>query len=64
MLERLSLRQLYGRDADKFADHGCYNPLLVSVRPLSVLYRSVRPLSVTPQECPSPECHTTGVSVT
>ncbi|XP_043196764.1 RNA helicase Mov10l1-like [Amphibalanus amphitrite] len=46
MLERLSLRQLYGRDAEKFADHGCYNPLLVTK--LVNNYRSHRELLTVP----------------
>ncbi|XP_071810041.1 RNA helicase Mov10l1-like isoform X1 [Asterias amurensis] len=29
-LERLILRKVYRRDADKFRDHGCYDPLLVT----------------------------------
>ncbi|KAF0301715.1 RNA helicase Mov10l1 [Amphibalanus amphitrite] len=46
MLERLSLRQLYGRDTEKFADHGCYNPLLVTK--LVNNYRSHRELLTVP----------------
>ncbi|XP_022081029.1 RNA helicase Mov10l1-like [Acanthaster planci] len=29
-LERLILRKVYRRDADKYRDHGCYDPLLVT----------------------------------
>ena len=29
MLERIILRPLYARDETHFADHGCYDPLLV-----------------------------------
>ena len=30
LLQRLTERQVYGRDEVKFADHGCYDPLLVT----------------------------------
>lgn len=30
LLERLMNRPLYCRDEDKFVDHGCYDPLLVT----------------------------------
>ncbi len=37
LLERLSKRPLYRRDAKKFRDHGNYDPLLVSLDCLAVI---------------------------